>query len=171
MKRALSDSIQGALAGVVAAACMTPLRMLARRARLVRKTVPQAVEESLAYRLTKRAPVVPPELHAAADLALHLGYGASLGALYGLVPRSKEPALLTRGALLGLSTWALGAAVLLPLLGAARPLWRARGSEIAVNGSAHLIFGLVTAMLVDQLGRERTRRPAPDFIRRHLDIG
>jgi hypothetical protein len=73
---------------------MLPLRIAARRAGLIDRTVPQAMEEALAQKLGL-GHGTGPEYHHATDHALHFGYGAALGALYGLMtPAGRQPVLL-----------------------------------------------------------------------------
>jgi len=68
-------AIYGAVGGAVGAACMTVLRMAARRHGLIEKSVPQAAEEWLAARTTLGRSDHP-TLHHLADQTMHVGYGA-----------------------------------------------------------------------------------------------
>jgi hypothetical protein len=158
----------GALAGVTGAACMTPVRLAFRRAGLVDKTVPQAIEEKLAHTARHRGGWLrrepPPEAHHVADHLLHLGFGAVMGGLFGLFTPRRRSGALSRGVALGGAALLLGAGVVIPLLGAARPLWRARPSEQLVNLVAHLVFGITTALVADELsaqGDEHHTTPDP----------
>jgi uncharacterized membrane protein YagU involved in acid resistance len=155
------DLTYGAMAGAIGAACMTPLRLTARRLGLVEKMTPQAIEESLAARLGlgHRASA---EAHHVMDQLLHLGFGAVLGIAYALTHRRRRRSVASRGALFGLFAWGAGAGVVVPLLRAARPPWRARASENLVNAAAHLVFGLTTALVADELSSQRSHGPSPD---------
>jgi hypothetical protein len=138
---------RGAVAGVIAASCMTLVRALARQSGLIERHVPQAVERTLARRLVGGAP--PSGFwHQLADQALHLGYGGFLGALYGYAAarRRRPPSALATGA----GTWTFGR-LLLAALAAGRPPWRARASENTVDLVAHLVFGGVTKLIAADL--------------------
>jgi hypothetical protein len=58
-----------------------------------------------------------------------------------------------------LPLWAFGNLLLLPGLGIAKPAWRSRPSETAVNIAAHLLYGLATALVTDELESQRSRQP------------
>jgi putative membrane protein len=170
------DFFYGALAGVTGAACMTPVRLAFRRAGLVDKTVPQAMEEKLAHTAKHRRGWLRreprPEAHHAVDHLLHLGFGAALGGLFGLLTRRRRAGALARGLALGGATLLLGAGVVVPLIGAARPLWRARPSEQLVNLLAHLVFGVTTALVADELGTQGDEhRTTPDRHRQRTRVG
>src|SRR3954466_8187295 len=101
MPKTLIRAIYGALAGSLGAACMTVIRMAARRRGVIEKTVPQAAEEWVADR-TRFGRRAPPVLHHVADQAMHLAYGSALGAGYALTVRrpssaSRSSSVLTRG--------------------------------------------------------------------------
>ena len=149
---------------------MLPLRIAARRAGLIDRTVPQAMEEALAHKLGV-GHGARPEYHHVTDHALHFGYGAALGALYGLVsPGGRQP-VLARGLTFGGLAWALGAFVVLPALGGVRSPGRSRPSEIAINLGAHLIYGLTTVLQTGELGQQNDRGPRPDAARWFSRVG
>lgn len=152
--------VHGAVAGALGAASMTVLRMLALRAKVVDQMLPQAVETWLAHRLPLRLPAGPNQraMHHLLDQLLHLGYGASLGALYGLtLGRGRARASKTLGYATGV--WAFGSFFLLPALRIMRPEWRAKPGEIAVNVSAHLTYAAVLALLTEELERQSFVQP------------
>jgi hypothetical protein len=165
-----SDLVYGALGGAVGAACMTPLRIAARRAGLIDKMLPQVIEESLAHRLGARSSS-PPERHHVADQLLHLAYGSAQGAVYGLLPSRLRGSVGVGGALFGALVWAVNGATVIPLLGATRPIWRLRATENLVSLGAHVVYGVVTALLTDELARQRHHRPTPDLLRRLTPVG
>src|ERR1041384_8725706 len=105
MRTGLARSIYGALSGSLAAACMTVIRMSARRRGVIEKTVPQAVEESLARR-TGLGHGAHPVLHHLMDQAMHIAYGATLGVGYAAVarPRGRRPNVVARGLACGAAT-------------------------------------------------------------------
>jgi uncharacterized membrane protein YagU involved in acid resistance len=159
-----SDLINGALAGAIGAACMTPVRLGARRLGLVEKTTPQVIEEALAARLGLGYRS-DPEVHHVLDHVLHLGFGATLGVLYALPTGRRRAHTIRAGLLFGVAAWLFGAGVVVPALRAHRPLWRAAPAENLINLAAHLIFGLTAALTVDELSGQTDHRPT-SFTRR-----
>jgi putative membrane protein len=165
------EVIHGALAGAIGAACMTPLRLGARRAGLVEKMTPQVMEESLAARLNLGHRASQPTHHVA-DQMMHLGFGAALGATYGLVDTARpRQGTVARGAIFGLLAWGFGAGAVVPLLRAARPPWKAHLVENAVNIAAHLVFGVTTALVMEELSSQSDGGPTSDLYRRLRRVG
>jgi uncharacterized membrane protein YagU involved in acid resistance len=171
--------VRGALSGAIGAACMTPLRLAARRRGVIDKTVSQAAEEWLANRTTAGA-AADPALHDLADQVLHAGYGALLGAVYALAASQSPRRMLLGGGggglgvglAVGFTTWAFGSWLLMPLLGAKRPPWRKRLSENAIDLLAHAVFGWTTVLMTAELSAESPRRrPTTDAHRRTLRVG
>ena len=162
--------VYGAIAGSLAAACMTVIRMTARRRGMIEKTVPQAAEEWLAHRsgLGRNA---HPVLHHLTDQVLHIGYGAALGVGYAMAARRPARNLVARGIGYGLATWFGGSWLLLPLLRAKQAAWRKRVSENAVDLLAHLTFGAATALLAEELAAQPNRGPSSDLTRRLTRVG
>jgi hypothetical protein len=148
----LSDAMQGGVAGVIAASCMTVVRMAAHRAGLIDRMVPQAVQEGIERRAGARPSRGGSRI---AEQTLHLGYGAAFGAVYGaFVDRPRRAPRVGRSLLYGLAHWAFGAGVLLPSLGVARPIWRRSLAENAVDLAAHLTYGGVTAFVSGEFARQ-----------------
>jgi putative membrane protein len=160
----------GAVAGMLAAACMTVIRTTARRRGIIEKTVPQAVEEWLSAR-TGLGSDSHPAVHHVADQVLHFGYGAALGSLYGLTVRGRTRTVLARGAGYGLATWLFGSWLVMPLMRAKQAAWKKRPSENAVDLLAHVTFGLATALVAEELNAQTDRGPSSDFHRRLVKIG
>jgi hypothetical protein len=149
----VSPLVTGALAGAVAAHPMTVLRMAARRAGWIDQGVPQAVEATLLDGVAPDAPLA----HHALEQALHMGMGAALGALDSALWRATSMPTAARGALIGGGSFLFTTLALLPALGAGRPLWRSDAREIAVNLAAHLLFGLSTALVTEELAGQPDR--------------
>jgi hypothetical protein len=149
-------TIHGALAGMNGAATMTVLRMLAHRVGLIDQTVPQKVEQ-----WTRRggrmqipsATALGVVGHRVLDHALHLGYGATWGGLYGLLFGRRHGHVWPATAF-GVVQWAFGTMVLFPALRIGRPPWRSRTRENAVNLGAHLLYAGVTAFLTEEFARQ-----------------
>jgi len=148
--------VYGALGGIIGAACMTVVRLLARRRGVIDKTVSQTAEEWLTAHTHVPFPEEP-ALHHALDQALHLGYGATLGAAYGMAGRARLPGLI-----FGLATWFFGSWALMPALGAKRPPWRKSLGENAVDLAAHALYGSVTALVATEMARQSDHRPSSD---------
>jgi hypothetical protein len=158
MDGALAGAALGAVGGVIGAACMTVIRLIARRAGVIDKMVSQAAEELTAARgrgLVPRHPVA----HHIADQAMHLAYGAAQGAVYGAAFARSSRVAVPRGAAFGVASWLLGSWLLMPRMGAKRPPWRSRAPENAVDLLAHATFGLVTALVADEMAHQENRGP------------
>jgi len=162
--------IYGALSGSLAAACMTVIRMAARRRGVIEKTVPQAAEEWLADR-TGLGRNAHPVVHHLADQAMHIGYGAALGAGYALMARGRQKNVGARGLAYGVGVWFAGSWLLLPLLGAKQAAWRKRPSENTVDLLAHLVFGAATALVSAELAAQPDRGPSSDRSRLATRVG
>jgi hypothetical protein len=149
---------------------MTVMRMTAHRMGWIRQMVPQSVE---VWALDEKLglPRRPAALDHLADQVLHLGYGATAGALYAAAVGRGPRSLAGRGLGLGLPLWAFGNLVLLPGLGIAKPAWRSRPSETAVNVAAHLLYGLATALVTDELESQKRRQPRSYPRTRHARLG
>jgi hypothetical protein len=160
----------GAIAGALGAACMTVIRMAARRRGILEKTVPQAVEEWLAARLPG-AEKAPPVVHHLADELMHVGYGAALGGIYGLTVRRRTPTAILRGAGYGFAAWIAGSWIALPLMGAKGASWKKPPAENLVDLLAHLAFGTATAIVSEEMVVQSDRGPTSDRHRRAARIG
>lgn len=160
----------GALAGAIAANSMTLLRMAARRAGLIEKTVPQVIEEWLVARLGVRRPRGPVGHHAL-DQLMHVGYGSLIGALDGLLARDRPALSLKRGLGLGAATWFVGAFILMPSMGVTRAPWRTSLRENMTNLLAHLAFGIGNALLTEELFRQIEHGPVTPAEHRATRVG
>ena len=137
---------------------------------VIEKTVPQAVEETLAHRagLGRNA---HPVVHHLVDQAMHTGYGATLGVGYALMTGGRSRGFAARGLGYGVATWAFGSWLLLPLLRAKQAAWNKRPSENAVDLVAHLVFGAATALIAEELSSRPDRGPSSDWRRRATRVG
>jgi hypothetical protein len=154
--------VLGTLAGITGASSMALVRFAARRLGLIDRRIPEQVAHQVARRAGARAVGDGSARATIRDVtlerALHLAYGATLGAALAAV---RPRASFGNGALFGFVTWLLGSGVVLPAMKLARPLWRARGAELAVDLSSHLAYGLVTALGLTELQLEGTRAHRP----------
>ena len=134
--------------------------MLAHRAKVIDQMIPQAVEAWAKHRLAFVGEALPSEraLHHIADQALHIGYGAGLGALYGLGLGSRR-ATPTRVLAFGTGAWVFGSFFLLPALKIVRAEWRAKPVEIVVNLGAHLLYAGAVALLTEEFESQSFVQP------------
>ena len=99
------------------------------------------------------------------------GYGAVLGACYGLTARGRSRAVLARGGGFGLATWLFGSWLVMPLIRVKQAPWRKGASENAVDVIAHVAYGLATALVAEELGEQSNRGPSSDIYRRAVKVG
>jgi hypothetical protein len=170
MSRTFVRAMYGALAGSLGAACMTVIRMAARRRGIIEKTVPQAAEEWVADR-TGLGRHAHPIVHHLADQGMHLAYGAALGIGYALTMRRRRSSVVARGAGYAVATWLGGSWLLLPLMNAKRAPWRKRASENAVDLVAHLVYGVATALVAEEMQAQPGRGPSSDQHRHAVRVG
>jgi hypothetical protein len=170
MSKLLVRVIYGAISGSLAAACMTVIRMAARRRGVIEKTVPQLAEEWLSQRsgLGRDA---HPVLHHIGDQVMHIGYGAALGVGYALTHGARSKPGIGRGLVYGLATWFGGSWLLLPALRAQQAAWRKAPSENAVDLLAHLAFGAATAIVAGELSAQSDRGPSSERSRWATRVG
>jgi hypothetical protein len=160
--------VYGALGGMVGAACMTAIRFAARGRGVIDKTVSQTAEEWLTSRVDLPIPREP-ALHHALDQALHLGYGATLGAVHGALTGRRSSA--RGGAWFGVATWLFGSWFLMPSLGAKRAPWRKSLVENATDLGAHALYGLVTALVAGEMQRQPDHHQTSDALRHAARTG
>jgi hypothetical protein len=163
--------IYGAVGGLYGAGAMTAMRLGTRRAGIIHKMVPRAVEEWVTHRVEAEPPGGSPG-HFVTDQLLHLAYGVTWGGLAActLFGGSRRRHLGT-GAAFGLGLWAIGSPALLPLLGVARPAWKSSVAENVTNIAAHVLFGLTVQVLTEEAARQGKRRPTSDAARRMTRVG
>lgn len=133
--------VRGASAGALATGAMTvPLAALHERERLG-PTPPVRITRSLLRRLG-----LTPGRRANAGLAAlaHLGFGTSLGALFGLLLRRPRSRVATVGAAVGYAAgvWTLSYAGWIPALGILPRPDRDRPARPAVTLLSHVVYGI-----------------------------
>jgi hypothetical protein len=147
---------------------MTVIRMLAHRAGLIDKTTPQVVEEWALH----KSGVDPKGLaaHQAMEQTVHLAVGAAAGALWGIVAGPRGGTIPAATAF-GTAIWGVAFFGIVPALRLARPPWRASTTENAVNVASHAVYGAVTGLVTEELGRQRHRRPTSNVERQRFRVG
>ena len=140
MKRAA----RGAAAGVVATGVMSLLMVAARRAGLMGRMPP----EKITARLLRSAGLPHGRrTQDAAATALHFGFGAGAGALFGAtVRRSRLPPVLA-GSVFGAGVWLVSYMGWVPALGIMPPPQDDRPGRPQSMLLAHLVYGGVLGAL------------------------
>jgi hypothetical protein len=134
---------RGLTAGFIAAGAMSVLRLTARRAGLIERMVPQELHTELAG----VDPSADAPAHQFGAEILHHAVGAGAAALFGAVVPAR-PGLL-HGAALGLGLWAIDVLVLIPAL----RVVRIGGHKVDL--AAHLLYGAIVVLAVNELSRQR----------------
>ena len=143
---------RGVLGGAAGTACMSVLRMAARRAGLIDITPPQATK----HRLAEWTGVEPATTagHHMTDAVIHLAVGIKGGAVYGTLVGDRPRPSLAGGALFGLGVWAVAFGVVAPWLGITRSPRESTWAENAVNIAAHVVYGTAAALVVGELAEQ-----------------
>jgi hypothetical protein len=148
--------VYGAVAGINAAACMSGLRLAARRAGLIEAMPPQVLREAASRRTKTPAAYVSPQL---ADHALHLTVGLVGGGIYGALFGHRAVPRTGSGLLWGVGLWAASLAVLMPALRTRRFRAQVDMPQNAVNFAAHLVYGgVLSLMMRDMVEQDRRRQ-------------
>lgn len=84
---------------------------------------------------------VPPDKIGVLTNVMHWGYGTAWGAIYGLIEGSSPRHATRRGLAFGTGVWALSYAQLVPI-GLYEPPWKYAPSELALDLSYHVAYGL-----------------------------
>jgi hypothetical protein len=152
----LEAALAGALAGVAGTAAMTVLMnpglvgLLPNRWR-PDEFVPRQVVQWAQVVTGRPAALTPREEGAAASIA-HLGYGASMGALYGLLrPHLRELPPAAAGAAWGLLVWTAGYQGWMPAAGVRPRTTDQPPTKWPVPIGNHVVFGVVTALGYERL--------------------
>lgn len=140
MSEGVRAAVRGALAGAAATVAMSAVMALAQKAGLLGRMPPKKITEAALGALGLHPP--EPAVDAAA-VATHLGFGATMGALYGWarrhVPRVLPPAL--EGATFGTAVWAASYMGWVPALGIMpTPAHDRRGRPTSMV-LAHWVYG------------------------------
>lgn len=160
----MNRAIAGAVAGLLATIPMSVLMLAGHRRLPWRKRDPLPPEQ-----ITRRALQsvgLHDDLSGGQEDALiaanHFAYGASMGALYGILPHSPAPAgALACGIAYGLSVWAASYLGWLPAAGLYRSATEEPRQRNELMIAAHVVWGaslgLTTAALLRYAARRRTR--------------
>jgi uncharacterized membrane protein len=130
------EALRGLAAGAIGTAAMTSVQMAYLRATGGQpSTAPGDVGRKLVD--------VPRGRRAAFNQAMHMLYGTSWGAPFGLLRSSRRG----NGLLFGMAVWGVSL-VELPLFDVAEPPWRQRPGALALDLAFHLLYGTATAAVL-----------------------
>jgi uncharacterized membrane protein YagU involved in acid resistance len=157
--------LAGALAGLAATAPMTLAMEVLHRQLPARQRHPLPPRK-ITIRAARRAGIAR-ELNESQRLGLtlaaHLGYGTTVGALYGpLAQRVSGPAAV-KGMGYGLIVWAVSYLGLLPVLGLIRPATQHAARRNALMIAAHLVWGATLGLLTERMAPREKRKTSRHF--------
>lgn len=134
---------RGLVAGAAGTGAMTAAQTATMRLRGSEpSTVPAEVGRRIVEGVLRRE--VPEERIEALNNAMHVLYGTSWGAVYGLVQASRRPRAPRHGLAFGLLVW--GASLVeLPAMKLAPPVWEYPPKELAGDLGFHVVYGLSVA--------------------------
>jgi hypothetical protein len=141
MKRFVSRSMTGALAGLLATGVMSLIMLGAKRLGALGEPPPRRLVRRISRVLLPAAP--RGALLDATALAAHFAYGAALGGLFSVLPRRAQGRGF--GALYGLGVWAVNYAGWLPKVGLMPKARHDRPGRQPTLVAAHLAYGLALA--------------------------
>jgi hypothetical protein len=157
--------IYGAIAGLNGGACMSALRVAARRIGLIDVMPPQVLRDAAGS--TSGHPDAEPVRHIE-DHALHLAISTFGGVAYGALYDRRVTCSVSSGMAFGLGMWGASLLLLALLPGRRRSRAHMDFPQIAVNLAAHLVYGAAMAGIVGDMreqDRHRARRPDRDATR------
>jgi hypothetical protein len=153
--------LRGMTAGLIAAGVMSAARLLAHRAGLIDRMVPQVLQERAAGSAGIRVPGGQSGHQLAAEV-IHHAVSMGFGGVFGAV--TARPGVAT-GVAYGLAIWAVDALGFLPALRVDRVGGR------AVDAAAHGIFGATLALAMRELAAQPRLLPVPAAIPLRRRVG
>jgi hypothetical protein len=143
--------VRGLLAGLAGTGVMTAYQTAVLKAR---GSQPSSTPAEVACRIIEGVlqREVPPDRMGELNTAMHVLYGTSWGAPYGILAASRPRGVVGKGLLAGLAVWA-ASLVELPAMKLAPPPWEYPPAELALDASYHLVYGLGTAAAFRALSR------------------
>lgn len=143
---------RGAVSGLAATVVMTGALLTARRLGLVDTPAPEAVVTGALEQADLNEEIRPPARTAVVTVA-HLGYGATVGAVFAAITRPLGESPLMRGTTYGLAVWVLGYIGWLPAFRILpRPTRQGAGRHVE-NIVGHLVYGATLGWLTGRLRR------------------
>ena len=139
--------LRGGLSGFVATLVMTGVMYAGKWLGFLRTPPPQQITARAGHKANVPPEHVPKGAFDAAWLAAHFGYGASCGALFGLIVPLMPRRASASGLLYGGALWAISYLKLMPKLGLYPHPSDDSPSRTAVMVAAHAVYGVTLAKL------------------------
>ena len=146
----------GAVAGIAGAWAMNQFQaLLSSLSQTDQQTAPQPSEES-EDATVKTAEAISQtvfdhkldhEEKQWAGPAVHYGFGASVGAVYGALAETAPVASAGFGTVYGTAVWAIADEMAIPAFGLSKPIPQTKASSHANAFASHLIYGIVTDLV------------------------
>ena len=144
--KVIRGAVRGAAAGVVATGAMSAL-MLA-----LREQVGEQPPDAIVKHAARGVGMTPTEREAdAMAVVVHVGFGATIGAAYALLPRVGSPA--ARGLVTAMTVYAASYQGWIPALGILPRATQDRPGRPAVMVAAHVVYGTVLGAVEERLRR------------------
>lgn len=140
---------EGAVAGVVATSVMTGWMRTARRCGLMREQPHHRIARVV---LLPGSSEKPTSAERPVGGIAHLGFGATMGAAFGLLTGRHRPSA-PAGAAYGVGVWAVSYQGWLPLSGIMPPAHRDRPGRAAAIFIAHIPYGVTLALTLRRMRR------------------
>lgn len=145
----ITRTAAGAVAGVAATFVLQAVRTKTQE--LAPETTPPMREEPGKFMVNQAEQVLPDQtrvqvsdtVEQTAATSLALGYGATAGAIYGML-QSDDGNPLLEGVLLGLGTWAVGYLGWLPATDLMPPVTEQSTEQVVMPIAQHILFGVAT---------------------------
>lgn len=140
------DVVRGAVAGTVATGAMSVLMLAAGR------RMGEQPPDAIAKKAADAAGAAPTETQAdALAVGLHVGFGATIGAGYTLLPRVGPP--VARAVAVSMAVYAASYQGWVPALRILPPADEDRPARPKTMIAAHLLYGIVLGTVEDRLRR------------------
>ncbi|MGI8498730.1 MAG: DUF6789 family protein [Gemmatimonadaceae bacterium] len=154
MREHLRAALGGAAAGALATIPMSAVMLAAEKAGLMGKQPPELVAEK-GFAVAGAQPSEP--VKKATAVAVHFGFGAVAGALFGLLSRrnTSDGSPIARGIGYGLAVYTASYAGWIPAAGIMPAPPDDRPGRQPSLIAAHVVFGAVLAALIDVLIPEK----------------
>ncbi len=152
MQRDLRAVADGALGGGAGTVAMSALMLAARRAGLTGQLPPERITAAALEGAGLEAGARDERALDLLTVGAHLGFGAGVGALFGVLRRRLRPpgAAPLQGIVFGALVWLVSYRGWVPALGILPPPERDRPGRPATMILAHLVFGAVLGLVVER---------------------
>lgn len=148
--RFVNNLVAGAIGGVVGALVMTMIRSAGEEMGLIAEPLPHKVERRLAVRAGVGHYLSATQERVLAQ-GMHLGFGAAYGAAYGSLHHTIDLPATVDGPLYGTLLYGLNLGAIAPMLPITPGRWQETPTTIARRLLLHLVYGLVTGVVTEQI--------------------